>query len=127
VVAAPGLRQRVPRRITREALRGARWAMREPDSGSRELVDRWLLEHLGRIDVAFELGSLEAIRRLVAAGAALGCLSRLAVAGALADGSLVALRTGLPPARRRLAIVMHRDKRIGQGAQDFLLHCEAAG
>ena len=125
VVAAPGHALAHGRRVTRDALRQARWAMREPGSGSRELVDRWLLEHLGQIDVAFELGSLEAIRRLVAAGAALGCLSRLAVAAALAEGSLVALKTGLPPARRRLAIVMHRDKRIGRGAEDFLRHCEA--
>ncbi len=125
VVAAPSHPLAAKRRLTPENLRTARWAMREPGSGSRELVDRWLLEHLGQIDVAFELGSLEAIRRLVAAGAAVGCLSRLAVANALDDGSLVALRTGLPPARRRLAIVMHRDKRMGRGAEDFLRHCDA--
>lgn len=125
VVAAPSHPLAAKRRLTPENLRTARWAMREPGSGSRELVDRWLLEHLGQIDVAFELGSLEAIRRLVAAGAAVGCLSRLAVANALDDGSLVALRTGLPPARRRLAIVMHRDKRMGRGAEDFLRHCGA--
>lgn len=126
VVAAPAHPLALSRRITREALRGARWAMREPGSGSREMVDRWLLEHLGSIEVAFELGSLEAIRRLVAEGVAVGCLSRLAVAASLAQGSLVALRTGLPPARRRLAIVRHRDKRLAQGAEAFLQHCRQA-
>lgn len=126
VVAAPGHPLARKRRVTPQSLREARWAMREPGSGSREAVDRWLLEHLGTIQVAFELGSLEAIKRLVASGAALGCLSRHAVAASLADGSLVSLRTGLPPARRRLAIVMHRDKRVGLGAEDFLRFCAAA-
>jgi len=103
------------------ALRSARWALREPGSGSREAVDRWLLEHLGPVDVGFEFGSTEAIKRLLAAGAALGCVSRLAVASALADGRLKELRTGLPPAAaRRLAIVVHRDKHLGRGAKDFL-------
>jgi DNA-binding transcriptional LysR family regulator len=114
------------RRVHADELRAARWAMREPGSGTRELVDRWLLEHLGRIEVAFELGSLDAIRRLVAAGAAVACLSQHAVADALADGRLVRLRTSLPPARRRLAIVMHKDKRVGRGAEDFLSFCAAA-
>ncbi len=123
VVAAPCHPLARLRRVNAAALRQVRWAMREPGSGSREAVDRWLLEHLGQIEVAFELGSLEAIKRLVAAGAAVGCLSRHAVASAVADGSLVILRTGLPPARRRLAIVMHRDKRLGRGAEDFLRHC----
>jgi DNA-binding transcriptional LysR family regulator len=123
VVASPRHPLARRRRIDAAALRQARWAMREPGSGSREAVDRWLLEHLGQIEVAFEFGSLEAIRRLVAAGAAVGCLSRHAVAQALAEGTLVALRTGLPPATRRLAIVMHRDKRLGRGAEDFLQFC----
>lgn len=126
VVAAPTHALARKRRVADDALRTARWAMREPGSGSRELVDRWLLEHLGQIDVAFELGSLDAIRRLVAAGAAVACLSQHAVADALADGSLVRLRTGLPAARRRLAIVMHKDKRVGRGAEDFLRFCAAA-
>ena len=126
VVAAPSHALARKRRVADEALRTARWAMREPGSGSRELVDRWLLEHLGQIDVAFELGSLDAIRRLVAAGAAVACLSQHAVADALADGSLVRLRTGLPVARRRLAIVTHKDKRVGRGAEDFLRFCAAA-
>jgi DNA-binding transcriptional LysR family regulator len=126
VVAAPSHPLAAKRRLTPQDLRQARWAMREPGSGSREAVDRWLMEHLGQIDVAFELGSLEAIKRLVGSGTALGCLSRHAVAASVADGSLVQLRTGLPPAKRRLAIVMHRDKRIGQGAEAFLQFCAQA-
>jgi len=126
LVAAPTHPLARKRHVDVAALRSARWALREPGSGSREAVDRWLLEHLGPVDVGFEFGSTEAIKRLLAAGAALGCVSRLAVASALADGSLKELRTGLPPAARRLAIVVHRDKHLGRGAEDFLSLCASA-
>lgn len=114
------------RRVSLDALRDASWALRETGSGTREAVDRWLVEHLGGVSVGFEFGSTEAIKRLVAAGAAISCISRLAVAEALAAGTLVELRTPLPAARRRLAIVVHRDKHLGRGSEDFLHHCSAA-
>lgn len=104
----------------------AAWVMREPGSGTREAADRWLLEHLPRVQVAFELGSSEAIKRVVASGAGVGCLSRYTVAEALAAGHLVELRTRLPRAVRSLALVVHRQRRLGEAAQAFIDHCLAA-
>jgi DNA-binding transcriptional LysR family regulator len=104
-------------------LREATWALREPGSGTREAAERWLIERVGPLRVDFELGSPEAIKRLVAAGAALGCLAREVVAHELAQGSLVEVATTLPRATRRLAIVLHRDKHLGPGSEDFLRHC----
>lgn len=125
VVAAAGHELALRRHVDADALRAARWAMREGGSGSRAAVDRWLFEHLGPVDVGFEFGSSEAIKRLVATGAAVACMSRHAVAAQLADGTLVELQTGLPPAERRLAIVLHKDKHLGRGTDDFLRHCGA--
>ncbi|MBA2723542.1 MAG: LysR family transcriptional regulator [Methylibium sp.] len=126
IVAAPGHPLAGQgRNVGLKQLREASWALREHGSGTREAADRWLTEHLGELRVEFELGSPEAIRRLVAAGAALGCLSRNAVAQALAQGLLVELRTRLPPAVRRLAMVLHRDKHLGRGTEDFVRHCAA--
>ena len=112
---------------TLRMLRDAEWALRESGSGTREAADRWLVEHLGQARVGYELGSPETIKRLVGAGVALGFLSRHAVANELAQGTLVEVRTRLPPATRRLAIVLHRSKRLGSGAEDFLRHCLAVG
>jgi DNA-binding transcriptional LysR family regulator len=126
VVAAPGHALAGVRRVDLGALRGSRWALREIGSGTREASDRWLLEHLGSVEVAFELGSSETLKRVVATGAALGCLSRHAAAGALASGALVELRTALPRQLRRLAIVLHRNKQLGRGARDFVDHCMVA-
>lgn len=107
-------------------LAAAAWVMREPGSGTREAADRWLLQHLPQLQVAFELGSSEAIKRVVAAGAGVGCLSRYTVGEALAQGSLVELRCSLPPATRALSLVVHRHRRLGEAAQAFIGHCLAA-
>jgi len=105
----------------------ATWALRERGSGTREAVERWLLEHVSSLQVDFELSSPEAIKRLVAAGSALGCLPREVVARELEQGALVELTTRLPRATRRLTIVLHRDKHLGRGAEDFLRHCASSG
>ncbi|MDE2395316.1 MAG: LysR family transcriptional regulator [Burkholderiales bacterium] len=125
IVAAPG-HALAGRAVTPKALGEAEWALRERGSGTREAADRWLIEHVGRLNVAYEIGSAESIKRLVATSRVLGFLSRHAVADELARGRLVELSTRLPAATRRLAIVIHRDRRLGAGAEDFVRHCRAA-
>ncbi len=97
-----------------------------PQTHSELPVQPWLPDHVDTVDVGFELSSTEAIKRPVATGAPLGCLSRLAVAPALASGELRELNTGLPAAYRRLAVVVHHDPHLGRGTTDFLRLCEAA-
>ena len=111
--------------VTVRQLREASWAAREPGSGTREAVDRWLLEQVGPLRVEFELGSAEAIKRLVGAGAALGCLAREVVSQELGDRRLVELVTTLPRSVRRLAMVLHRDRMLGHSTEDFVRHCAA--
>jgi DNA-binding transcriptional LysR family regulator len=113
-------------RASLRALREASWALREPGSGTREAADRWLLERLGSLQVDYELSSPEAIKRLVATGAALGCMAREVVAHELSQGSLVEVRTGLPRATRQLAMVLHLDRQLGHASDDFVRHCMQA-
>lgn len=122
VVVAPG-HPLAGRRATQKALAAAGWVLREQGSGTREAADRWLGTLLGELRVELELGSNEAVKRAVASGLGVGCLSRHAVADALREGWLVALRTPLPPMKRSLAIVLHRTKRLGAAAQNFLEQC----
>ncbi len=123
VVFAAATHPLAARRVSVEELRSASWVVREPGSGTREATDRWLLEHLGSVDIAYELGSTEAIKRLVGFGAGIGCVSRYAVAQAFDEGWLVPLRTRLPKALRRLATVVHRGRPLGAGAAAFMKHC----
>ena len=130
VLAAPGhplaeAQATKSTRLTARQLAEASWILREHGSGTRLASDRWLIEHLGSLNIGFELGSTEAIKRLAAAGAGLACLSRHTVAEELASGELVALRTRLPVARRRLAMVVRRDKHLGRATEDFIGHCVA--
>ena len=127
IVAAPDhvlLAELAPgKTIPAKQLAGAAWILREPGSGTRQAADAWLLEHLGPLQVDYELGSTEAIKRLAAAGVGLACLSRHAVVTELADGRLKELPTRLPRASRRLAIALRRDKRLGASTEGFLQHC----
>jgi DNA-binding transcriptional LysR family regulator len=125
IVAAPGhaLADRV---ATHRQLSQATWVLREHGSGTRQVTDAWLIQNLEQVQVGFELGSTEAIKRVVASGTGLACLSRYTVAQALEDGHLIELRTKLPAGTRRLATVMHRDKLLGRATADFLRHCGAS-
>lgn len=122
IVAAPG-HALAGRLAAARDLAGATWILREVGSGTRQATDQWLLDHLGTLNVEFELDSTESIKQLAMAGAGLACLSRHAVATALAQGTLVEIRSRLPVARRRLAIVVGRARRLGRAAQDFIRHC----
>jgi DNA-binding transcriptional LysR family regulator len=122
IFAAPSHRF-VGRKIGLAELAEAAWVVREPGSGTREATDSWLLDHLRNVSIDLELGSSEAVKRVVAAGVGVGCLSRNAVTEALASGWLVEVRTHLPPARRALSIVVHRHRRPGRAAEAFVQEC----
>lgn len=125
VIAAPG-HPLARRAATKRQLATASWILREPGSGTREASDRWLLPQLGEVEVALELGSNEAVKRAVRAGLGLGCLSRRAVSEAIGQAALAEVRSPLPPCRRHLAAVVHKQRPLGSVAQGFLRHCFAA-
>jgi DNA-binding transcriptional LysR family regulator len=109
----------------RAQLRDAIWILRELGSGTRQASDEWLIQHLGQVNVGFELGSTEAIKRLAAAGAGLACVSRYAASDDLRAGRLLEIQTSLSSSRRRLAMVLRKDKRLGRVTTDFMAHCKA--
>lgn len=111
--------------VNRRQLADATWAIRETGSGTRAIADHWLLDRVGQINVAFELGSTEAIKQLVASGSCIACMSIYALDQALKQGWLVEVKTQLKLPVRRLAIVLHRDKRLSKGAAEFLRQCQA--
>ena len=121
IVAAPGhpLTQGTGP-VSHAALREAGWLMREPGSGTRELIDSRIASVVGPLHVALELGHSEAIQLTVAAGYCISCLSRHVVADALRDGRLVEVNSGLPRIARPLLIVRHRDKHPTHGLAQFI-------
>lgn len=109
-------------------LAAAAWVLREEGSGTREATEHWLRKRLGALNIELELGSSHAIKRVVASGVGIGCMSRYAVSDALQDGSLVELKSRLPREFRALSMVFHRERRPGLAMQGFIDYClKAAG
>jgi len=125
IVAAPG-HPLAGKTASLKQLAGAQWIVREQGSGTREATDQWLTSRLDTVTISLELGSNEAIKRTVASGLGLGCLSRHAVIDAVSKGDLVVVRSTLPAMRRSLAVVAHQGKELSAIAQDFVSHCMAS-
>ncbi len=109
------------------ALGEARWLLREPGSGTREMVEQMLLPHLGQVASAMQPGSTEAIMQAAAAGLGLACLSRYAVRDLVALGRLTVLPTDLPKLMRRFYFVRHRAKHLSAGLERFFWNCRPGG
>ena len=125
IFAAPGHPLAGNRKASIGELTASSWVLREPGSGTREASDRWLLERVRPLRIELELGSSEAVKRVVAAGVGIGCMSRKAVAEALSGGWLAEVQTRLPRAERALSIVVHRERRAGRTAEAFIASCLA--
>ncbi|MBT9488476.1 MAG: LysR family transcriptional regulator [Rubrivivax sp.] len=124
LVVVAGPRHPLAGRVaTARQLGDATWVLREHGSGTRQVTDAWLMQHLPQVHVGHELGSTEAIKRVVAEGAGLACLSHHAVASELADQRLVVVRCRLPAPRRLLATVLRQDRTPGETTLRFLRHC----
>ncbi|MEO6947877.1 MAG: LysR substrate-binding domain-containing protein, partial [Nitrobacter sp.] len=72
-------------------MKGSRWIMREPGSGTRSTLDHYLRQigiEPGTLDVALVLPSNESVRTAVEAGAGIAVLSSLVVQPAITAGTL---------------------------------------
>ena len=107
-------------------LRAADWLLREAGSGTREEVECALLPHLHTLDSALAIGSSEGIKRSVAAGLGISCLSRWVVADLLESAALTALSTPLPPLKRRFFLLRHRDKFLTDNLNALLDYLQQA-
>ncbi|WP_049621645.1 LysR family transcriptional regulator [Frateuria defendens] len=98
---------------------GARWVLREPGSATRATTER-VLAQLPPGDTVLELDQSEAMKQAVEAGLGIACLPQVAVRDALAAGRLKALRTPFLDLRRKLSLLLHREKYRGAVLEAFL-------
>lgn len=94
--------------------------LREPGSGTRAVIERMLAERGLQHDGIMSLGSTEAIKRAVAAGAGISLVSRTTVAPEVAAGALVELPVTDLKLQRPLHKVSLRHKQPGRAIQAFL-------
>ena len=98
---------------------GARWVLREPGSATRATSER-VLSQLPPGETVLELDQIEAIKQAVAAGLGIACLPEVAVTDALATGRLKALKTPFLDLRRKLSLLLHKEKYRGALLDAFL-------
>jgi DNA-binding transcriptional LysR family regulator len=113
------------RKITVRMLREARWLLREPGSGTREVVENALLPHLHQLQSAGEFSNSEAIKHAAAAGLGVTCLSRLVVSDLLESGRLVELQTTLPTFSRSFYLIYRKNKLLSARLHTFIEFCRA--
>lgn len=121
----PLLRRAGAAAVSVAELRNADWLLREPGSGTREAVEQALLPHLHHLRARLEFGSSEAIKRAVARGLGLTCLSRFALRDLLESGEIVELRTSLPRLLRPLSLIHHGQKGLSRGVRRLLEQLQA--
>lgn len=119
VIAGPDHPLAGRRDLTAEQLCREPCVLREEGSGTRSVIEHMLSEKGLDHAPAMSLGSTEAIKRAVAAGAGISLVSLLAVAGELANGSLVRLPAPELEMDRPLHRVRLRNKQPPRAVQAF--------
>ncbi len=106
-------------RVSMADLAGERFVLREKESATRQLFDRWLGRHRLKGPV-LELGCPETVKRAVAAGLGIGVLSRFAIEWEVKEGRLAGLRGVDLSIARWLYVVHHRRKHLGRALRALL-------
>jgi DNA-binding transcriptional LysR family regulator len=107
-------------RVDASAFVGSSWVLREPGSGTRQVLETVLAGagySVADLDVALELPANEAVRAAVEAGSAASLMSRLVVASALQSGALAEVAVDIPS--RRFFMLRHKERYIGRPEQAF--------
>ncbi len=109
---------RLPRQATPAALAKLPLVLYETAGHTRRIVDAWFARAGVRLAPVMELGSVEAIKELVAAG--LGCAVLPGMAIRKAERLPIIARPLVPRLQRKLALVVRRDKVIGRGLREVM-------
>ncbi|HET8704866.1 MAG TPA: LysR family transcriptional regulator [Pseudomonadales bacterium] len=96
--------------VSVDDLANARWILRELGSGTRNVFERAVQNTLTNLNVYLEIGHSEAIKRAVAAGLGISCLSILVVEDAIKRGELVEIPVPFLELQRPLYLLWHKEK-----------------
>lgn len=91
----------------------------EAGSGTRDLIDRWFRSAGVAVTPVMQLGSIEAIKRMVRAGLGYSIVPRMAVEQEK-DRDGLSVHSLAPRLYRQLAVVMRQDKIVTKGIAEML-------
>lgn len=122
-IVPPDLGAHMPERIGAEDLLRHPLILFEPAGRTREITDGWFHGQRLRPVPSMELGSVEAIKNMVAAGLGVSLIPELATGS---DDKNLVIRPLDPPLQRHLCIVMRHDKIMDKGLRAFLAELKKA-
>ncbi|MBP1317374.1 LysR family transcriptional regulator [Herbaspirillum sp. 1130] len=118
VVIGPAKGARLPRKTTAIHLAALPVIHFEPGANIRQLIDGWLLAGGVRLQPSMELGSVEAIKEMVANG--LGYAIIPAMALRKADHRRLQVRAMEPALTRELGLIVRHDKPVTRALQAMI-------
>ncbi|EMM7791802.1 LysR family transcriptional regulator [Klebsiella oxytoca] len=109
----------LPWSLTPEILQSLPLIAFESGSGTRDLIDGWFLADGRAVAPVMQLGSIEAIKRMVRAGLGFSIVPRMAVEHPQ-DRIGLNVQSLTPLLHRQLGIIMRQDKIISKGIAEIL-------
>jgi LysR family transcriptional regulator, low CO2-responsive transcriptional regulator len=103
-----------------QALATAPSILREPGSGTREIVERAFARHRLELHCSLQISSSEALKRAALEGGGVGWISEACVTEELRSGRLVALETSRLPLERPLYSLRLRGRHLNRSAHVFM-------
>ncbi len=109
-----------PQEIERE-----RFLIREKGSGTREVVETALAAQGVQYHLGMELGNTEAIKKAVAAGLGISCISERCIRQEVAEERLRVARIAGLTVKRNLNLIYHQDKYMSNRFKFFIDYCKS--
>jgi DNA-binding transcriptional LysR family regulator len=119
-VVAPNHHLATAKALTVRSLGASPAILREPGSGTREIVERTFARHRVALRCGLQISSSEAVKRAAMAGGGVGWISELCVDEELRSGRLVALKTPRLSLGRPLYSLRLRGRHLNRSALVFL-------
>ena len=94
--------------------------VREAGSGTRQIIDEQLLQHMPDAEVIMAIQQSEAIKHMVSADIGLGCLSQHVIEAELASGKLVQVKVAGIDLSRTWWLVWHKARHQSPIWQSFI-------
>lgn len=98
--------------------------MREPGSGTREVVESFLENSSIDYHIFMELGNTEAIKKSVEANLGISCLSTRSVKEKIENGDIKGIRIKGKNIKRKLSVIYHKDKFLNNNMKNFMTYAE---
>ena len=113
------------KQLTTQQLAKIPLLVREPGSGTRQVIDEQLLRYMPEAEVVLAIQQSEAIRNMVKADIGFGCLSQHVIEADLEQGSLIAVDIKDIDLQRVWWMIWHKQRHKSDIWQEFVAGLEA--